>query len=130
MKDGSFDIELLKSSIEQKVDVTREGYELKFLGKSYAKLLASLDTTTVIKPDEEHNSKPENKDSENVYVSGDNIDALKHLMKSYAGQIKSIYIDPHTIPVLMALFIMTISILQLKSWFSDLAYQKKKPREL
>ena len=37
---------------------------------------------------------PENKDSKNVYISGDNIDALKHLLKSYAGRIKCIYIDP------------------------------------
>ena len=29
-----------------------------------------------------------------VYISGDNIDALKHLLKSYAGRIKCIYIDP------------------------------------
>lgn len=32
--------------------------------------------------------------SENVYISGDNLDALKHLLKSYAGQVKCIYIDP------------------------------------
>nr|MCR5820489.1 site-specific DNA-methyltransferase [Bacteroidaceae bacterium] len=42
----------------------------------------------------EHNSKPENRDSENIYISGDNLDALKHLCKSYAGQVKCIYIDP------------------------------------
>jgi type III restriction enzyme/adenine-specific DNA-methyltransferase len=48
----------------------------------------------VIVPDEEHNAKPENKDSKNIYISGDNIDALKHLLKSYSGKIKCIYIDP------------------------------------
>lgn len=67
---------------------------MRFLGKNYARMLASLDTTTVIVPDETHNSLPENKDSKNIYISGDNLDALKHLMKSYAGQIKCIYIDP------------------------------------
>ena len=41
-----------------------------------------------------HNSLPENKESKNIYISGDNLDALKHLLKSYAGQIKCIYIDP------------------------------------
>ena len=92
--DGSFDIERFKEYLKDKINVTDEGYELRFLGKNYARLLASLDTTTVVVPDEKHNSMPENKDSKNVYISGDNIDALKHLLKSYAGRIKCIYIDP------------------------------------
>lgn len=91
---GSFDIERLKEYLKDKIHVTEEGYELRFLGKNYARLLASLDTTTVIVPDEEHNNQPENKDSKNIYISGDNLDALKHLLKSYAGSIKCIYIDP------------------------------------
>ena len=77
--DGSFDIERFKEYLSDKVTVTNEGYELRFLGKNYARLLASLDTTTVIVPDEEHNSKPENQNSENIYISGDNLDGLKHL---------------------------------------------------
>ena len=92
--DGSFDIERFKSFLSDKISITDEGYELKFLGKNYARLLASVDTTTVIKPNEEHNNKPENKNSENIYISGDNLDGLKHLLKSYSGQIKCIYIDP------------------------------------
>lgn len=92
--DGSFDMERFKEFLNDKVSISHEGYELKFLGKSYAKLLAALDTETVIVPDEEHNSKEENKDSQNVYISGDNLDGLKHLLKSYAGEIKCIYIDP------------------------------------
>ena len=92
--DGSFDIERFKEYLSDKVKISQEGYELRFLGKSYAKMLAALDTETVIVPDEEHNSKPENRDSQNVYISGDNLDGLKHLLKSYAGQVKCIYIDP------------------------------------
>lgn len=93
-RNGAFDVERLKEYIKDKVNVTEEGYELRFLGKNYARLLASLDTTTVIVPDAEHNNLPENKDSKNIYISGDNLDALKHLLKSYAGSIKCIYIDP------------------------------------
>jgi len=93
-KDGSLDIVKLTEQLKDKVDIVHEGYELKFLGKSYAKLLASIDTTTIIKPDAEHNDKPENKNSENIYISGDNLDGLKHLLKSYAKQVKCIYIDP------------------------------------
>ena len=92
--DGSFDIERFKTEIADKTNVVQEGYELKFLGKSYAKLLASTDTTTVIQPNESHNSPPENASSENIYISGDNLDGLKHLLKSYSKSIKCIYIDP------------------------------------
>ena len=92
--EGKFDLEKFKSLLNDKVDVTEEGYDLNFLGKNYANLIASTETETVIQPDLEHNSKPENKDSQNIYISGDNLDALKHLLKSYAGKIKCIYIDP------------------------------------
>lgn len=92
--DGSFDIERFKEYISDKLILTNEGYELKFLGKNYARLLASIDTTTVIVPDYEHNNKLENKDSKNIYISGDNLDGLKQLLKSYSGQVKCIYIDP------------------------------------
>ena len=92
--EGKFDIDKFREAIEPQVDVTREGRSYDFLGKSYARMLSSLDTTTVIRPDTEHNSKPENANSENIYISGDNLDALHHLTKSYAGQVKCIYIDP------------------------------------
>ncbi|MBP7073210.1 MAG: site-specific DNA-methyltransferase [Clostridia bacterium] len=92
--DGSFDIERFKEFLSDKIAVTGEGYELKFLGKNYARLLASIDTTTVVVPDEEHNSTPENMNSENIYISGDNLDGLKHLLKSYSRKVKLIYIDP------------------------------------
>ncbi|WP_016995178.1 site-specific DNA-methyltransferase [Lysinibacillus boronitolerans] len=93
-EDGSFDIERFKEFLSDKIAVTGEGYELKFLGKNYARLLASIDTTTVVVPDEEHNSKPENVNSENIYISGDNLDGLKHILKSYSRKVKMIYIDP------------------------------------
>ena len=92
--DGSFDLTRFQEFLNDKVAVAHEGYELKFLGKNYARLLASVDTTTVIVPDEEHNSKPENANSENIYISGDNLDGLKHLLKSYSRKVKCIYIDP------------------------------------
>ncbi len=92
--DGTFDMVRFSEFLKDKIDISHEGYELKFLGKNYAKMLASLDTETVIVPDEAHNSLPENINSENIYISGDNLDGLKHLLKSYAGQVKCIYIDP------------------------------------
>src|SRR5699024_7018857 len=65
-----------------------------FLGKSFAKYIAGLKTETVLVPHTEHNSLDENKDSQNSYIVGDNLDVLKHLLGSYRGKIKCIYIDP------------------------------------
>lgn len=93
-KEGQFDMEKFQQLVQTEVDVTHEGYELNFLGKNYANLIASTETETVIQPDLEHNAKPENCNSQNVYISGDNLDALKHLLKSYSNSIKCIYIDP------------------------------------
>ena len=83
-------MDLFESMIKESVNTTKEGYALNYLGKDYARLIASMDTTTVIVPDEEHNSKPENKNSNNIYISGDNLDALSHLLKSYTGKIRCI----------------------------------------
>ena len=93
-KEGELDLVSLENELNSDVKTIKEGYGLNFLGKNYAKYVASLDTETILVPDEESNSKEENKNSENIYISGDNIDALKHLVKSYTNQIKCIYIDP------------------------------------
>lgn len=91
---GEFDMFVFEEELKSNTSIVKEGYGLNFLGKNYAKYISSLDTETILVPDEENNKKEENKNSENIYISGDNIDALKHLVKSYSGQIKCIYIDP------------------------------------
>lgn len=92
--DGVFDIEAFKAALPGGITITDETSGFNWLGKNYARMLTNMDTTTLIRPDEEHNAKPENKDSQNVYISGDNLDALQHLVKSYSGKVKVIYIDP------------------------------------
>ena len=92
--DGEFDIEAFKASLPGGITLTDETSGFNWLGKNYARMLANMDTTTLIRPDKEHNAKPENRDSQNVYISGDNLDALQHLVKSYSGRVKVIYIDP------------------------------------
>ncbi len=67
--DGTFDLANFSDFLKDKINVTKEGYGLNFLGKDYAKMLASLDTATIIQPDLAHSSKAENKDSENIYIS-------------------------------------------------------------
>lgn len=91
---GHFDISTFEEELKVNTSIVKEGYGLNFLGKNYAKYVASLDTETILVPDEENNNKEENRNSENIYISGDNIDALKHLVKSYTNRIKCIYIDP------------------------------------
>lgn len=92
--DGKFDIERFKASLPGDTEVTDETSGFTFLGKNYARMLTNMDTTTIIRPDNKHNALPENRDSKNVYISGDNLDALQHLVKSYYGKVKVIYIDP------------------------------------
>lgn len=90
-KNGNFDMAIFEELVKTKdISIKKEGYALNFLGKSYARYLSNLDSETVIVPDES------NKDnlSENIYIVGDNLDALQHLKHSYAGAIKCIYIDP------------------------------------
>lgn len=94
-EDGSFMLDRLEGALRGgEVSLTREGYELKFLGKSYAKYLTSTKTETIVVPDLEHNAVEANSKSENLYIVGDNLDALKQLRGSYSEQIKCIYIDP------------------------------------
>ncbi|MCE5197331.1 MAG: hypothetical protein LLG09_09485 [Negativicutes bacterium] len=52
--------------MSDKLTVTHKGNELKFLDKNYARLLASLDTNTVVVPDEEHDAEPANAESKNI----------------------------------------------------------------
>ena len=94
-KDNNFMIDKFKNTLKSdEINITKEGYELNFLGKSYARFQTSTETETIISPLADHNSKDENKNSENLYIIGDNLDALKHLLKSYSRKVKCIYIDP------------------------------------
>jgi adenine-specific DNA-methyltransferase len=93
--DGDFMLDRLQDALRAgEVNLTHEGYELKFLGKSYAKYLTSTKTETVVVPDLKHNAEAANEASENLYIVGDNLDALKHLLGSYTSRVKAIYIDP------------------------------------
>ena len=94
-KDNNFMIDKFKNALKSdEINITKEGYELNFLGKSYARFQTSTETETIISPLDDHNNKDENKNSENLYIIGDNLDALKHLLKSYSRKVKCIYIDP------------------------------------
>jgi adenine-specific DNA-methyltransferase len=94
-KDGNFQIEKFKNNLtEKEINFSTESYGLDWLGKSYARLLASDPATTLLSADETHNSKVENTNSENLLIKGDNLEVLKHLANAYYEQVKMIYIDP------------------------------------
>ncbi len=75
-------------------DEATDGYQLKWIGKDYARLQSGTAPRTVIIPDSEHNAKPENNDSGNIFLTGDNLEALKHLQNAYRNSVDMIYIDP------------------------------------
>ncbi len=71
-----------------------EEYGLNFLGKAHAQREANLCAKTTLVPHMEHNTLPENIHSKNIYIKGDNLEALRHLQKTHKGKIHCIYIDP------------------------------------
>lgn len=86
-KDGDFRLDRLQEALSSAdVSMTREGYELKFLGKSYAKYLTSTRPETVVVPDVEHNAEATNVDSENLYIVGDNLVRSYTSREHHAGQ--------------------------------------------
>lgn len=72
----------------------QNGYRLDFTGKDYARRQAGEQSETIIVPDNEHNRSPENKNSKNLFFTGDNLEVLRHLQNNYANSVDFIYIDP------------------------------------
>lgn len=92
---GTFDLEKLKNALkENNINELTSGYQLDFIGKNYARKQAGEYSTTVIVPDNVHNQKAENKDSKNLFFTGDNLEVLRHLQNNYENSIDCIYIDP------------------------------------
>ena len=94
-KSGNFDFDKFKIELSKnEIEFSKESYSMDWLGKSYARLLASDEATTLLKENEEWNKKEENKNSQNLLIKGDNLEVLKHLSNAYYEKIKMIYIDP------------------------------------
>lgn len=93
-REGNLIINKLQEIINPDKKAFRDSYGLNWLGKSYAKHLVNVPINSVLEEDEEHNRLPENEKSENLYIKGDNLEVIKHLLNAYSGEIKMIYIDP------------------------------------
>lgn len=95
VEEAKFDIEKFQRALkEQNVDELSSGYQIDFIGKNYAKKQAGERSTTVIVPDNDHNEKSENKESKNLFFTGDNLEVLRHLQQNYVNDVDFIYIDP------------------------------------
>ncbi len=67
-------------------------YELQFPGKQTAKAAVFTPCHKTLAADRKQSKNFD--DTGNVFIEGDNLDALRMLQKSYRGKVKVIYIDP------------------------------------
>jgi adenine-specific DNA-methyltransferase len=85
----------LQSEAEKDKD---ERYDFTWVGKRKAKLEFAAPTNKVLRPhgnDANETAESLNFEmSENLFITGDNLQALKLLQESYLGKINIIYIDP------------------------------------
>lgn len=95
-KDGKIvktvNFELLKQMLSEHEIETEERYEFTWVGKKKAILEANRPIRKTLRPCPEESIDWDK--TENVYIEGDNLEALKLLQESYLGSIKVIYIDP------------------------------------
>lgn len=92
VKEGKIDIKELEALLGNEVETNEEYYRFTWAGKSNARREANKPSTATLRPD-----KASSKDwdtTQNIFIEGDNLEVLKLLQKSYASQIKMIYIDP------------------------------------
>ena len=89
----SIDFDLLKQELSKEiVEGNKEKYQLTWPGKKEAILTANTPTKNTLRPIKEKSVDFDN--TENIYIEGDNLEALKILQESYLNKIKCIYIDP------------------------------------
>ena len=92
-KGKSIDFEVLKQELSNDiVDDRKEKYQLTWSGKREAIVNANTPTTKTLRPIREKSVDFDN--TNNIYIEGDNLEALKILQESYLNKIKCIYIDP------------------------------------
>lgn len=88
----AIDFDALRDLLGDVAEGQRERYQFTWPGKREAKAEARrpIDKTMIPCPEKSIDWET----TENLYIEGDNLDALKLLKETYAGKIKLIYIDP------------------------------------
>ena len=74
------------------VEGPQERYHLNWPGKREALLTANAPIAKTLRPC--RNESVDFDATKNLFIEGDNLDALKLLQETYLGQVKMIYIDP------------------------------------
>ncbi|MFZ4084365.1 MAG: site-specific DNA-methyltransferase, partial [Vampirovibrionia bacterium] len=89
----SVDFDLLKQELSSEiVEGYQERYTLNWPGKKEAILRANSPISKTLRPDREDSVEFDK--TKNLFIEGDNEDALKLLQENYLGAVKMIYIDP------------------------------------
>lgn len=90
---------LMQEINTQVVDDGQERYQFTWPDKRKTIMLANQPIAKTLRLDREKSvsrdgTQGRDIDSENIYIEGDNLDALKILRETYLGKVKMIYIDP------------------------------------
>lgn len=90
---AAVDFDLLRQELaDHVVDGPQERYQLDWPGKRAAALAANAPIAKTLRPVREESVDFDT--TRNLFIEGDNLDALKLLQESYLGKVKLIYIDP------------------------------------
>lgn len=89
----AIDFDLLRQELsEYVVEGPQERYQLSWPGKREALLVANSSIAKTLRPVREDSVDFDT--TKNLFIEGDNLDALKLLQETYLGKVKMIYIDP------------------------------------
>ena len=89
----TIDFDLLKQELSKEIiEGNKEKYQLTWPGKKKAIVTANEPTNKTLRLVKEKSVDFDN--TQNIYIEGDNLEALKILQESYLNKIKCIYIDP------------------------------------
>ncbi|MCS5465292.1 hypothetical protein NWO25_16420 [Enterococcus lactis] len=89
-----------------KAEEQKERYDFTWNGKAKAYFEAAAPTTKTLRAQPEESVNFDS--SENLFITGDNLDTLKLLQESYLGKIDIIYIDPLIILVTILFIKITL----------------------
>lgn len=89
---AAIDADALRDLVGEVVEGQRERYQFIWPGKREAKAEAYRPVNLTMRPEPERSVDWDT--TQNLYIEGDNLDALKLLRSTYAGKVKLIYIDP------------------------------------
>ncbi|HGM5286266.1 TPA: site-specific DNA-methyltransferase [Serratia liquefaciens] len=89
----AIDFDLLKQELSRNiVEGPQERYQLNWPGKREALLTANTPIAKTLRPCREESVNFDT--TRNLFIEGDNLDALKLLQETYLGKVKMVYIDP------------------------------------